>query len=95
MDENKEVKKLLEVVLRKSNNGWDYVTEGLIKLGFILLDSSGSESDVGVFILGMNFQYFNLHSSHFDIYIESEYSVVLTIVTESLIICTRYLVVIL
>ncbi|XP_063680989.1 Fanconi anemia group I protein homolog [Bolinopsis microptera] len=51
VDESKEVKQLLEVVLRKSNNGWDYVTEGLIKLGFILLDSSGSESDVGVFIL--------------------------------------------
>ena len=52
VEEKKDVKKLLEVVLRKSNTGWDYVTEGLIKLGFILLDCPGPESDVGVFILG-------------------------------------------
>ena len=54
VEENKDVKKLLEVVLKKTNEGWDYshVTEGLIKLGFILLDCPGLESEVGLYILG-------------------------------------------
>ncbi|KAL5259148.1 hypothetical protein ACHWQZ_G009563 [Mnemiopsis leidyi] len=53
VEENQDVKKLLGVVLKKTNEGWDYahVTEGLIKLGFILLECPGSESEVGLFIL--------------------------------------------
>ena len=49
--EETDVKKLLAQVLKKSNEGWDHVTEGLIKLGFTLMDCSGPESDVGSYIL--------------------------------------------
>lgn len=46
------MKNILKVVLKKSSEGWDYVTEGLIKLAFILLDCSGAESNIGLFLLG-------------------------------------------
>ena len=44
---------MLEGVIERSSKGWDYTVEGLIKLGFVLLDQNvADESVVGSFILG-------------------------------------------
>ena len=52
LSEQGDIELVLKEVLKRSSNGWDYVTEGLIKLAFILLDTAGPEASVGVFLIG-------------------------------------------
>ena len=48
-----DVQCVLEGVIERSSKGWDYTVEGLIKLGFVLLDQNVvDESVVGSFVLG-------------------------------------------